>query len=780
MRLLEQVTGRMLSADSVAHHLERVGFPVEQIIELLPSDSEIRTARITGKLKDADDGIILTAETKDERHNVYSATEVVPESVVGIAFAKSPIAKDVLAEHKDAAAVVVTEKDLGLEDDRPVILPQDTPLGETLSNVIETTVLDVEITPNRGDLYSVYGLARELSVLWGERFNPPAPPVVDISDTDHPFKLTIEAEEDVHQYYGFVIEGVRVTDSPFWLRWLLHAFGARPVNNVVDVTNYVTFLTGQPLHAFDSARIHSSHVKVCRAAENQGFTAIDHRSYKLSSNCLLIADEDHPLALAGIMGGEDSEVSENTVMLFLESAEFAQQSTRQGIEKTGLLSESGKRFAAGVDGAMVRSAGLVFIDTLTGINPGLVVKAELAYGASQDKGSVSLGLAKLDSYAATHIDPKTAKKSLELIGFEVELAKDALKAKVPSHRNDIIEDVDIIEEVLRLSGYDDLPSRFEVRAESIARRHALSKRFNQIREFLSGLGLKEVYSLSLIPEADIPVEVEGMIVPITNPLSERMRVLRPLLLPSMLAVAGDNIRFGNADLALYEIGNVFTGGNDSPRESTHLGVLVTGNLTPLRWNHNLRSVDFFDLKGIVEMFFERFGIEDARFEVGGTQGYFKGESAGFKIGDASTVELGLLSPDLLEHFDIAQEVYFCEADLTALERLIKNELSFEELSRFNTIQRDMALLLDADYSAAEVLQFVRDKAGPLCTKVDVFDSYAGTPLPKGKRNLGLRLYFMPPDANLTKEELDRIMAKTGELVAAEFSALVRGREGNGS
>lgn len=779
MRLLEQVTGRTLSADSVAHHLGRVGFPVEEIIELLPYDPEIRTARITGKLKDAGDGVLLTAETKDERYCVYSRTEVEPESVVGIAFAKSPLAKDVPFKHKDAAAVVVTEKDLGMEDDRPVVLPKETPLGEMLSDVIEATVLDVEITPNRGDLYSVYGLARELSVLWGERFNPPEPVVVDITSTDHPFKLTIEAEGDVHQYYGFIIEGMRVIDSPFWLRWMLHAFGARPVNNVVDVTNYVTFLTGQPLHAFDSARIRGSHVRVHRAAENQGFTAIDHRSYRLSSSCLLIADEDHPLALAGVMGGVDSEVSESTVRLFLESAEFTQQAARHGIEKTGLRSESGKRFAAGVDGAMVLDAALVFIDTLAEINPGLAVKAELAYGTPKDKGLVSLCLAKLDSYAATHIDPETAKKNLELIGFEIELGADVLEAKVPSHRNDIIEDVDIIEEVLRLSGYDDLPSRFEVRTESTGRRHALSKRLDQIRELLSGLGLKEVYSLSLIPREDIHTGFEDRLVPITNPLSERMRVLRPLLLPSMLAVARDNIRFANADLGFYEIGNVFTRGDDSPLERLHLGILLTGNITPLRWDHNLRSVDFFDLKGIVETFFERFGIEDARFEVGG-QGYFREETASFKIGDASTIELGRVSPDLLEHFDIAQEVYFCEVDLTAFESIIKDELSFEVLSRFNIIQRDMALLLDADHSAAELLQFVRDKAGPLCTRIDVFDSYAGDPLPKGKRNLGLRLYFMPRDASLTKEELDQIMAKTGELVAAEFNAVVRGREGDGS
>jgi phenylalanyl-tRNA synthetase beta chain len=492
LRLLEQVTGRTLSADAVAKHLERVGFPVEEIIELLPYDPEILTAQITGRLKDTDDGAYFTAATRDERYIVYCHTDVMAESIVAIAFIKSPLARDVLAGRPDAAALVLIEKDIGLEDERPIILPHDTPLGVQLCDVIESTVLDVEITPNRGDLYSLYGLARELCVLWGGPFSVPAPPPVDVTRAEHPFKLSIEAEDDVHQYYGFVIDGVRVTQSPFWLRWILHAFGVRPVNNIVDISNYVTFLTGQPLHAFDSSRISESCLKVRRANPGERFIAIDHKEYKLSADCLLIADANHPLALAGVMGGEDSEVSENTTGLFLESAEFTQQATRQGIGNTGLTSESSKRFAAGVDGVMVRNAAMVFMDTLAEICPDLVVKGELAYGAPQEKGQVRMGLSKLNSYAAQEMDTDQARKNLELIGFEVEIGPDSLTAKTPSHRNDIAEDVDIIEEVLRLSGYDDLPSRFQVRVEVRGRRHAFSKLLDAIRDFLSGAGFKEV------------------------------------------------------------------------------------------------------------------------------------------------------------------------------------------------------------------------------------------------------------------------------------------------
>lgn len=779
LRLLEKVTGQDLSADSVARHLERVGFPVEEVIELLPYDPEIRTARITGKLREVDDGVLLTAQTKEELYYVYSHTDVSPESVVAIAFMKSPLARKILAGRDDAAAVVLTERDFGLQDDKPAVLFSDTPLGVLLPDVIESTVLDVEITPNRGDLYSLYGLARELAGLWGERFVTPPLPAVEISSGAHSFRLEIEAEGDVHQYYGFAIDGVRVSESPFWLRWMLHAFGARSVNNVVDISNYVAFLTGQPLHAFDASRISESLVKVRRAAENEGFTAIDHKSYKLSSECLLIADANHPLAIAGVMGGVDSEVSENTVSLFLESAEFSREAARQGIAKTGLRSESGKRFAAGVDSAAVRDAALVFIDTLAEIHPDLTVKGELAYGAPRDKGSVSLGLAKLDAYAAVHVDPEAAKKNLELIGFEIELNADSLNAKVPSHRNDVIEDVDLIEEVLRLSGYDDLPSKFQWCAERRGRRHPLSKRLEQIRSFCSGLGLSEVYSLSLIPAQDVPEELQADIISVTNPLSERMSVLPPSLLPGMLAVVSGNVRFGNTDLGLYEMGHVFIAGKDSPSEKMHLGILLTGNLTPLQWDHNPRNVDFFDLKGIVEMLLERFGIKGARFEIV-ESGYLEDGTCRVKVDDAAVIDFGRVSSGLLEHFDIAQEVYFCEADLTALDAVTGYESSFEGLPRFSSVERDMALLLDVNHSAADVMQFVQSRAGHLCTSVEVFDSYAGDPLPAGKRNLGLRLRFMPRDGNLTKEEMDRIMAEVGERVAARFNAVVRGRESDGN
>lgn len=779
MRLLETLTGRDLSADSVAGHLERVGFPVEEIIELLPYDPQVRTAKVTGVLKHTDNGVLLTVETDEERYYAYSHVEVAPEGVVAIGFIKSPLAEKILADREDAAAAVLVEKDLGLEEDRPVVLPPDTPLGVQLSDVIESTVLDVEVTPNRGDLYSVYGLARELSVLWGERFVTPPAPRVEIGSDVHPFRLEIEAEDAVHQYYGFAIDGVGVAESPFWLRWMLHAFGVRPVNNVVDCTNYVMFLTGQPLHAFDAARIRKSVVKVRRAKDKERFTAIDHKCYALSSDCLLIADENHPLAIAGVMGGVDSEVSESAIGLFLESAEFRKQAARGSIEKTGLRSESGKRFAAGIDGAMVRDAALVFIDALAEMNPDLLVSGELAYGAAKDKGSVSLGLAKLDSYAAKRMDPEKAKRNLELIGFEVDLKKDSLRTKVPSHRNDILEDVDLIEEVLRLSGYDDLPSRFGWRAERRGKRHPLSKRIEQIRNFCSGLGLSEVYSLSLIPMQDVPEELQAAITPITNPLSERMSVLRPSLLPGMLAVVSANVRFGNSDLGIYEIGQVFTKGEDSPSEKTHLGILLTGNAAPLQWDQGARRVDFFDLKGIVEMFFERFGIKGAHFEPA-EPGYFEDEACLVKMDDAAVIELGRVSSELLEHFDIAGEVYFCESDLAAFEAVTSDESNFEGLPRFSPVKRDMALLLDANHSAADVVEFVRSHAGPLCTGVDVFDSYVGDPLPPGKRNLGLRLCFMPRDGNLPKEELDRIIAKTGERVVAKFNALVRGRESDGS
>jgi phenylalanyl-tRNA synthetase beta chain len=258
-----------------------------------------------------------------------------------------------------------------------------------------------------------------------------------------------------------------------------------------------------------------------------------------------------------------------------------------------------------------------------------------------------------------------------------------------------------------------------------------------------------------------------------------MSVLRPSLLSSMLAVAANNIRFGNTDLSLYEVGHVFRAGDGLVPETTHLGILLSGNIAPLRWDQGARAVDFFDLKGVVETFLERFGVGGALFDTSGP-GYFGDEASSVAINGVSTMEFGKVSIEFLKHFDIAQEVYFCEVNLEAFEASTQGELTFERLPRFGAVSRDMALLLDASYSAADVAQFVRSQAGPLCSGIDVFDSFAGDPLPPGKRNLGLRLYFMPRDRNLSKEELDGIMAKAAQRVAAQFNVTVRGREGDGS
>lgn len=768
-----------MSVDDVAKYLERVGFPAEEIIELLPYDPEVRTAKVTGVLKQLDDGMILTVETDKERYYAYSHTEVAPESVVAIAFAQSPLAADTLKKYPDAVALIVVEADLGLEDDRPVILPEATPLGELLSDVIESTVLDVEITPNRGDLYSVYGLARELSGLWGERFNPPPAPRVEIHAADHGIKLEIEAKGDVTQYLGYVIEGIKIARSPFRLRWNLHALGARAVNNVVDVTNFSMFLTGQPMHAFDASRISSSVVRVRRAESKENFTAIDHREYELTSRCLLIADERGPLALAGVMGGVDSEVSDNTVKLFLESAEFTREAVRRSIEQTGLTSDSSKRFAAGVDGEMVRYGAMVFIDTLADLCPDLKVRGELVYGEPRDKGSVSVKLFKLDSYAAYRVDTEKAIENLELIGLDASVSEDTLSVKVPSHRNDVIEDVDVIEEVLRLSGYGDIPSNLSWHSIQPGKRSPLANRLNQIRELLSGWGLTETCSLSLISPESIPPGFTETVMKVTNPLSERLSFLRPSLLSSMLTVAAGNLRFGNTDLGLYEIGNVFIKEKKSHTEKTHLGILLSGNTTPLDWSIEQREVDYFDIKGMVEMFMTRFNIEEATFEADHRE-YFDQEFAVVKIGGKPVAELGRISAEVLESIDFNQDVLFCEINITALESVIGTESSFEGLPRFSLAERDMALLLDADHHAARVMQFVQKEAGQFCTSVEVFDSFSGDPLPKGKRNLGLRLRFQPRERTLTKDELDGIMVELAKKVSAEFGALVRGREGNGS
>ncbi len=780
LRLLEQVTGRSLSAHAVAHHLEQVGFPVAEIIELLPYDPAVCTARVSGVLKELDDGFIVTTETGSARHVAYSHRPVLAESIVAIALADSDSAKQILSNYADAEALILVEKDLGLESEQSIIFPSETPLGVGLADVLESTVLDVEITPNRGDLYSLYGLARELSVMWGERFEPPSIQAMGTGEAGHGFRLEIEAKEDVRQYYGYVIDNVKVQESPFWLRWLLHAFGVRAVNNVVDVSNYVMLLTGQPLHAFDASKISSSLVRVRRARPNEAFTAIDHKSYKLSEECLLIADENRPLALAGVMGGLDSEVDTTARRLFLESAEFTPQAVRRSIGRIGLQSESSKRFAAGVDSAMIRAAAQVFTEVLSDLIPDLAFKGELCYGSPLDKGTVKLDYSKLDAYALMQMDRELAKQNLELIGFEVEETPDSISVHIPSHRCDVTEDVDIIEEVLRLSGYENLPSRFVIRSERPGKRHPLAKRLDLVADFFTGLGFSEVYGLSLVSSDDLSSYWKQGNVKLVNPMTERMSYLRPSLLPGLLSAAAENLRFGKNDLMLYEIGNTFVQGKKETNERLHIGVLMSGNAAPLFWGQAARAVDFFDLKGVIEMFFAKFGLSQAEFQPASLSALTPGEALWVNTGRDTPVALGKVTAELLERFEIGQAVYFSEIDFTTLDEVITDEVVFQPLPRYQEVERDIALVIDANQRSDSVCEFVKSEAGSTCKRIEVFDSYTGSSLPAGKRNLALRLTFLSENGNMSKKELDELMVKVASSAAAKFGALIRGREADGS
>ncbi|GEM_PF-3395972 len=778
--LLEKVTGRNVSAHEVAAYLGKVGFPVEEIIELLPYDPDLKVAQVTGLLEELDDGVMLSVSTGGASYTAFSHIPIAAETIVGIALGRSQLAKKVINHYPDANALVLTGRDLGMDDDSIVTFPDGTILGEQLTELLETTVLNVEITPNRGDLYSLYGLIRELGAKWGDKFTPPSVDELPVADDAQSFKLKIEAKDDVLQYYGYFVENVKVKESPFWLKWCLHAFGARSINNVVDVSNYVTFLTGQPLHAFDAGLIGSSLVQVRRARENEKFTAIDHKEYKLSEKCLLIADDKHPLALAGVMGGADSEVSQATVRLFLESAHFSANAIRNTIEHTNLHSESSKRFAAGVDGEMVRFGAMMFLDILADLCPSLTVSAEFKYGDTQNKGKVQLSLSKLDAYAATTIDKAIAAKNLELIGFKVALDETCITATVPSHRNDIAEDVDIIEEVLRLGNYDELPSSLVVNTQVSGKLHPHTRRIGQIRDFLTGLGLSESYTLSLVSRERIPDTYNDNLIELANPLSERMALMRPSFITGMLNAAAENIRFGNSDISLYEIGNVYWKDVGKFNESMRLAILITGNRYPLSWNQRQESVDFYDIKGIVEMLFDRFQLGDIEFQQQ-QMTFYEGQACQILLNGNVVGELGEVSQNFLDKFDIKVMTYYCQLNIDIFMQAGGcKDAFFKPLSKFVKLERDMALLIDANLDAGTIMQFVRSEAGQICSKVDIFDSFTGNPLPEGKRNLGLRLSFLPTEKNLSKDELDELMKHLAEKVKNKFNAVIRGREGNGN
>ena len=777
-----------LSPQEVADVLTDVGIEVDSVRYAAENLEKVVTGKITEITKhpNADRLKICQVDVGDTVLQIVTGADNVYEgAVVPVALHGSKLPIGVRIKRSKLRGVVsngmlCSEEELGLSESSSgiMILPEETPIGKDIKEVLglDDWIIEYEITTNRPDALSVLGIARELRAVLGRSVRTPDT-TYEVGDFEAEDEASLEVLDPAAcpRYEGFVVKGIENRESPLWMKVRLYLVGLRPINAVVDVTNYVMYELGQPLHAFDLDKLKGREVVVRRARDGEKIVTLDGVERELTKDDLVIADAEKPVAIAGVMGGEESGTDFNTVNLFLESAHFDPMTVRRTSKRLGLSTDSSYRFERGADieaCTFAAERALHLIQKLTG---GKVAKGNLSfYPKPYTPKVIVFSPEKAVKLLGVHIPARKSAEILTNLGFTVKKEQDYLVVKVPSWRKyDVSREVDLIEEVVRIYGMKNVVSTYPLMHSEVERNFGYF-RVDRVKEILSDLGLNEAINYSFIGEKlyskfGLPV---NKLVRIKNPLSEEWVYMRDYIFPSLVQNAVNNINRNEKDVFLFEVAKVFIpGSGELPTERLKLGLLITGEVPEGLWNR--REVDFYDLKGVVESLSEFLRVP---LEFKATDSYrflHPGQSAEVLLGEKPVGFIGKLHPDVNEAFDVKEEIFVGEVDLEELlEASKKVEPRFKPIPKFPPVMRDIAILVDRETPVAEIEKVIRERAKFL-EKVTLFDVYEGKGIPEGKKSVAFSLTFRAPDRTLSDEEVNRILSAIIDSLA-KIGATLRG------
>lgn len=653
---------------------------------------------------------------------------------------------------------------------------------EAIENIGSDTVFDLEITPNRGDWLSVEGVAREVAAIFNIPLRCITPSVHEEGDeiANH---VTITVEDTVlcPRYSARLISDVKVGESPKWLQERLNACGQAPINNVVDVTNYVMFGFGQPLHAFDFERIAGGKVIVRRAKHGETIVTLDGELRVLNEDMLVIADEKKPIAVAGVMGGLESEVTPDTTCILLESAHFLNSSIRKTAKRLGMRTEASYRFERWVDpNGTVRALDLA-AELIVQIAGGKVHKGVIdIYPKPIKPKEVRLRVSRARKVLGIEVSVEEAQSLLCRLGLIVHPeGDDVLLVTVPTWRNDIEQEADLIEEVARLYGYERIPATLpkgisESSGESTQRVIEM-----RCKELLTRLGLSEVVTYSLTsPEAQqaFGFHTGDSVVLVRNPLVKEYRMLRTSLLPSLLSVVETNMRRRVYDVWIFELGKVYSFDVRTRRgdERRHLCLVITGAAHSVRRGVEGGMVaDFYTLKGIVEELLNALGITDSEYVRAAHEAFHPHQTAHLVIGGKSVGILGRIHKSIEREHDFRNPVYAAELDFDELASFIKRRKEFKPLPIYPAVERDLAFVVPEDVEAGAIAKAIMEACGGLAESVMPFDEYRSEQLGEGVKSLAFSISLRAADRTLKGEEVEELMERVKRVVCERFGAKVR-------
>ncbi len=777
------------SPQELAGALTESGFEVEEVIETVKPFSSVTAGKVekVEKHPDADKLSICLVTDGIESYQVICGApnvqqgQTVPFAKVGAELPNGFKIKKAKIRGVESFGMICSKAELGLEkaSDGIWAVEDEIKIGNDFYKFLETKqdyIFDLSITPNRPDCLSLIGFAREVAAITGSSIKFPDVSIKESksSTIDSLIKISIEDQTGCPRYAGRVIKNISISSSPRWMQERLEAVGIRPINNIVDITNYVLMEYGHPLHAFDLAQIKGAEIIVRSSKPREKFTTLDGKERELPENTVLICDRDKPVAVGGIMGGLNSEVTDSTVDIFLESAYFKPERIALSSRRLGLSSEASQRFERGADPNGV----------ITAINRASSLMQDLAGGTVAEgicdvypkeikPHRIPLNHDKINRLLGTSFSLDEIKERL----LSVHLGIDGNDVVIPTFRPDLKINVDLAEETARLVNYSNLPVNLVTEVLYEQEQPCLEKRNTFLRNCMLELGIQEAFSSSMLKESEASPFTQEDVIRIMNPISDDLTVMRPSLLPGLLKAISYNINRNIHNIHFFEIGRIFKNfkGEKLPEQPYSLAAVICGERFIPDWSSKNTEIDFFDIKGFLENFISKISLDNSNFILYDNPCYFLvQETIALLAGEKDLVGLcGKIDPQICSLFGIETSVYAFELNVDILSRYFNNERTYKPVPRYPYSEKDMALVFNESVLSGDVLNYIQKIAGSLLNDIFVFDIFRGGNLPGDKKSLAVKMRFQSYERTLSDKEVDKLFHKIIDKTCKEFDASLR-------
>lgn len=763
------------------------GSALEEVIIQGDNIKNVVTGKITKIEKHPDADRLNVCQVnigKEEIQIVTAATNMKEQDIVPVALHKSILADGTEIKKGKMRGVVsngmfCSEEELGIAGDEPVhglmILPSDAPLGMDIKEYLglNKAILDFEITSNRPDCLSMVGMARETAATLRTNYTMPNFNYEVKCSTNINDELKVEVKDKLcRRYMARGVKNVKVESSPSWMQERLLEAGVRPINNIVDITNFVMLEIGQPMHAFDARQIESKTIVIEKANDGEKFTTLDEIERELDSSILMIKDGSKSVAVAGIMGGLNSEIQDDTTEVIFESANFEGTNIRVSSKKLNLRSESSSRFDKDIDPNLAKLAIDRACALICELNCGEVMEGTIdIYNDVKEEGSITVNSTWINKFLGTEISKEEMKEALDSLDLITEIKNEDLIISIPTFRIDIAIKEDIAEEIARIYGYDKIPTTiFKVSTEREPR-YKNELLTDKVIEIMVASGVNQSISYSFVSpkvfdKVNIPVDSElRNVVKIKNPLGEDYSVMRTTTLPSIMESLGRNYSRNNDYVRLFEIGRIYLPNENEKQLPTEKNVLTIGIYG---------DCDYLDLKGIVENIIDGLGISKAKYvRESENQSYHPGKTAALMVRNKKVGVFGEVYPDVTENYGINVNCYVAELDLDSLFEASTTVKSYKPLPKFPAVTRDIALLCDDSILVAEIEETIRKAGGNLVEKVQLFDIYKGAQIPEGKKSIAYAIAYRDEKKTLEDKDISKVHDKILKALEHKLGAVLR-------